>query len=333
MQVTVMIIIRNKSKDPYFNLAAEEYLTDHLRDDVFMLWQNSKSVIIGKNQNAFAELDRAFVEAHGIKVVRRLTGGGAVFHDIGNVNYTFITQKGENSLDFERFCAPVIDALGKLGVKAELTGRNDIAVDGFKISGNAQCVRGERFIHHGTLLFDTDLGEMAGALRPDPLKLQSKGISSVRSRVVNLRPMLSKPLDSEGFIGFIENYVAEHAGITEVRDLTAEEQEGIRRLADTKYSTWEWNWGESKSYSRRERRRFVFGTVEAELEVSEGKIISAHISGDFFGTRDIAELEALLLGAKFDRNDIAVLLSVCGIGDFIAGSSAEEIAALMIGVE
>lgn len=328
-----MIIIRNKSRDPYFNLAAEEYLTDHLRDDVFMLWQNSKAVIIGKNQNAFAELDRAFIDAHGIKVVRRLTGGGAVFHDIGNVNYTFITQKGENSLNFERFCAPVIDALHELGVSAELTGRNDIAADGMKVSGNAQCVRGERFIHHGTLLFDADLGEMAGALRPDPLKLQSKGINSVRSRVANLRPMLSEPLDTEGFIGFIERWVAEHSDITEVRDLTAEEVSGIRHLADTKYSTWEWNYGESKGYSRRERRRFAFGTVEAELEAAEGHIVSVHISGDFFGTRDIAELETLLVGARFEYGDIAVLLEVCGIGDFIAGASAEEIAALMIGRE
>ncbi|MBR5446505.1 MAG: lipoate--protein ligase [Clostridia bacterium] len=326
-----MIIIRNKSTDPYFNLAAEEYLTDHLSDDVFMLWQNEKSVIIGKNQNAFAELDRAFIDANGIKVVRRLTGGGAVFHDIGNVNYTFITQKGENSLDFARFCAPVIDALQTLGVNAVLTGRNDIAVDGFKISGNAQCVRGERFIHHGTLLFDADLGKMAGALRPDPLKLQSKGISSVRSRVTNLRPLLAEPLDTEGFIRYIETFVAKRAGITDVRDLTEEEQSGIQHLADTKYSTWDWNYGESKSYSRRERRRFAFGTVEAELEVSEGRITSVRISGDFFGTRDIAGLEVLLTGARFVGEDIQTLLALCGIGDFIAGSTPEEITALLLG--
>ena len=326
-----MIIIRNKSTDPYFNLASEEYLTDTLRDDVFMLWQNAKSVIIGKNQNAFAELDRAFIDAHGIKVVRRLTGGGAVFHDIGNVNYTFITQKGENSLDFARFCAPVIDALKELGVHAELTGRNDIAVDGFKVSGNAQCVRGERFIHHGTLLFDANLGEMAGALRPDPQKLQSKGIDSVRSRVTNLRPLLAEPLDTEGFIAFIENHVAAHTDITEVRDLTEEEKAGIRQLADSKYSSWDWNYGESKMYSRRERRRFGFGSVETELEVSEGRITSVHITGDFFGTRDIAELEALLLGTRFASEDITALLDVCSIGDFIAGSSAGEIAALILG--
>ena len=327
-----MIIIQNKSTEPYFNMASEEYLSDHLTEDIFMLWQNEKAVIIGKNQNAFAELDKAFIDSRGIKAVRRLTGGGAVFHDIGNVNYTFITAKGDNSLDFARFCAPVIDALKELGVNAELTGRNDIAVDGFKISGNAQCVRGERFIHHGTLLFDADLGVMAGALRPDPLKLQSKGIDSVRSRVTNLRPLLSKQLDTAGFIGFIENYVAEHTDITQIRDLTEEEKTGIQKLADTKYSTWKWNFGESKSYSRRERRRYPFGTVEAELEVSGGRISSLHISGDFFGTRDIAELEALLNGARFDSEDLTPLLSVCGINDFISGASAEDITALILGV-
>ena len=328
-----MIIIQNKSTEPYFNMASEEYLSDHLTEDIFMLWQNEKSVIIGKNQNAFAELDKAFIDSHGNKAVRRLTGGGAVFHDIGNVNYTFITAKGDNSLDFARFCAPVIDALKELGVTAELTGRNDIAVDGFKISGNAQCVRGERFIHHGTLLFDADLGEMAGALRPDPLKLQSKGIDSVRSRVTNLRPLLAKQLDTAGFIGFIENYVAEHADITQIRDLTEEEKNGIQHLADTKYSTWEWNFGESKSYSRRERRRYPFGTVESELEVSGGRIASVRISGDFFGTRDIAELETLLIGARFDAEDLTPLLSVCGINDFISGASAEQITSLILGIE
>lgn len=328
-----MIIIKNKSTDPYFNLALEEYLTDNLSDDVFMLWQNSKSVIIGKNQNAFAELDRAFIDEHDIKVVRRLTGGGAVFHDIGNVNYTFITRKGENSLDFARFCAPVIDALKELGVDALLTGRNDITVDGSKISGTAQCVRGERLIHHGTLLFDADLTEMAGALRPDPLKLQSKGINSVRSRVANLRPLLSRKLDTDEFIAFIEGFVSQHADITEVRDLSDEEKTGIQYLADTKYSAWEWNFGASKSYSRRERRRFPFGTVQADLEVSEGRIALVKISGDFFGTRDISELETLLLGTRFELEDICTLLDVSGIGDFVAGASPKEIAALIMGVE
>ena len=328
-----MIIIKNKSTDPYFNLASEEYLADNLNDDIFMLWQNSKSVIIGKNQNAFAELDRAFIDAHGIKVVRRLTGGGAVFHDIGNVNYTFITKKGENSLDFARFCSPIIDALRELGVNAELTGRNDIAANGFKISGNAQCTRGNRLIHHGTLLFDANLNEMAGALRPDPLKLQSKGIDSVRSRVTNLRPLLSEQMDTGEFIDYIENYVTEHSDVAEIRPLTKEEQAGIRLLADTKYSTWEWNFGASKNYSRRERRRFEFGSVEAELELSQGRITSVHISGDFFGTRDICELENLLIGTRFEFDDISSLLETFDIGNFIAGASALEIASLIMGIE
>nr|MBQ4319153.1 lipoate--protein ligase [Clostridia bacterium] len=325
-----MIIIRNSITDPYFNMAAEEYLTDSLTEDVFMLWQNEKAVIIGRSQNAYAELDRAFIDSHGIKAVRRLTGGGAVFHDIGNVNYTFITQKGENALDFARFCAPVIAALGELGVKAELSGRNDITADGFKISGTAQCVRGERLIHHGTLLFDANLSEMAGALRPDPAKLKSKGIDSVRSRVANLRPMLNRPLDCGEFIAFIEEYVAKHSHVTEVRALTPEETAGISKLSEEKYSTWEWNFGTSKAYSRRERRRFPFGTVEIELETAGGIITEARITGDFFGTRDISELECALCGTRFVRGDIEAVLEMCGIGGFIAGADVGEIADVMM---
>ena len=177
--------------DPYFNLASEQYLLDTENDEVFMLWRNEKAVIIGRNQNAYAEINKPFVDEHGIKVVRRLTGGGAVFHDLGNVNFTYIVPRSDcPTLDFERFSRPVINALRGLGVEAELSGRNDITVDGRKISGNAQCVYNNKVMHHGTLLFSADMSQMAGALNVDEEKIKSKGIKSVRARVCNLSEYL-----------------------------------------------------------------------------------------------------------------------------------------------
>ncbi|MBR4256441.1 MAG: lipoate--protein ligase family protein, partial [Clostridia bacterium] len=206
-----MKIYKNEITDPYFNLASEQYLLDTEEDDVFMLWRNRPSVIIGRNQNAYAEINRGFVTDNDIAVVRRLTGGGAVFHDLGNINFTFITKKGgADALDFARFCQPVIDALRALGVPAELSGRNDMTADGRKFSGNAQCVYNGRVMHHGTLLFDADMNSMAGALNVDPEKMKSKGVKSVRARVCNLREFLPDT-DVVSLKTYLENSMGENA--------------------------------------------------------------------------------------------------------------------------
>jgi lipoate-protein ligase A len=180
-----MRAIFNRSTDPYFNLASEEYLLDTSEDDVFMLWRNSPSVIVGKNQNTWEQIDAAYTEKHGIAVVRRITGGGAVFHDLGNVNFSFVTEADSSKkLNFEKFTDPVVRALSGMGVDARLDGRNDLVAEGFKISGNAECVKTGRtgrqmMLHHGTLLFCADLTRLAAALRVDPEKIKSKGIKSV----------------------------------------------------------------------------------------------------------------------------------------------------------
>ena len=189
-----MISYRTDVTDPYFNLAMEEYLIDTAGDEeIFILWRNEPSVIIGRNQNAFSELDVSFAREHDIKVVRRLTGGGAVFHDLGNINYTFISPDIDGgSLNFARFCEPIVRALRALGLDASLSGRNDILAEGRKVSGTAQCVRSGHVMHHGTLLWDADFSAMAGVLRPDTEKLAAKGIKSVRSRVGNIRALLAE---------------------------------------------------------------------------------------------------------------------------------------------
>jgi len=325
-----MLILKNTNTYPYYNLALEEYAIDNIPGDIFMLWQNERSVIIGRAQNAYAELDHEFIAANNIAVVRRLTGGGAVFHDIGNVNYTFITAGGGAQLDFARFCTPIIDALSALGVHAELSGRNDITVDGMKISGTAQCSRSGRTLHHGTLLFDADLASLAGALRPDPAKLKSKGIESVRSRVTNIRPLLERDMDTSAFISFVERSVTDSREGCTYRELTGDEKAAVRQLTETKYSTWEWNYGQSRQYDRREKKRFAYGTVEVEASYERGVITAVKISGDFFGVREISELEAALTGVRCERAEIENKLKEAEVGRYIAGASAGEIAGLFI---
>lgn len=347
-----MKIYINESTDPYYNLAAEEYLLEHTSGDIFFLWRNSPTVVIGKNQNAFAEIDTRFTEEHNIAVVRRLTGGGAVFHDLGNVNFTFISPAGgelaegirEGGLDFAHFTRPIIDALNSLGIKASLTGRNDIALthDGEerKISGNAQCgystASGDfKTLHHGTLLFSADFGYMQGALRVAPDKLNSKGIKSVRSRVANILPLLPERrreelCDAEKFMKYIANYVSNIYGVR-VERFDERFDAGIKKLASEKYSTDEWNLRRMGSFDVERSRRFGFGSLELRMSVTEGRITALEFGGDFFGRRDASELAARLVGAEYSPDVIAAALGGVDIGEHIGGASREDIMSLIFG--
>lgn len=310
--------------DPYFNLASEQYLLDTEDDEVFMLWRNEKAVIIGKNQNAYAEINKPFVDEHEIKVVRRLTGGGAVFHDLGNVNFTYIVSRNDcPTLDFERFSRPVISALRGLGVEAELSGRNDITVGGRKISGNAQCVYNNKVMHHGTLLFSADMSQMSGALNVDEEKIKSKGIKSVRSRVCNLCEYLTD-MDVTEFKSYLEGCVEGKKTV-----FSPEQIKEIEKLRDEKYSTWEWNYGVSKEYGRRSKRYFPFGTVDILLSADRGVITAVRFFGDYFGVNDISEIEKRLVGSRLERNDLEPLLY--DIGRYIMGASSEDILGLILG--
>lgn len=331
--------------DSQFNLASEEYLITNANDDIIMLWRNEASVIIGKNQNAYAEINFDFTEKNGVKVVRRLTGGGAVFHDLGNVNFTFISPKGgvlaegirEGGLDFAHFTKPIINALSSLGIKAKLSGRNDIVVetdDGErKVSGNAQCVLGGATLHHGTLLFSASLERLQGALNVDPTKLKSKGIASVRSRVANIKSLLSENTaanvpDAEAFMAFLGEYLSSEFSVT-AQGFTPEEEKGIEALAKAKYRTDEWNLRRFATFERSVKHRFDFGSLEASMSVSDGVITDVNIFGDFFGVRDICELSDKLRGAVLAREAIEAALDGVNVGEFISGASAEDIAVLL----
>ncbi len=319
-----MVIIQNKSTDPYFNLAAEQYLIDNCDEDVFMLWRNDRTVVIGNNQNAYAEVDREYADTHGIIVSRRLTGGGAVFHDLGNVNFSFIIPSDGKGIDFKRYTAPIIESLKKMGLSAELSGRNDILIDGKKVSGNAQCVRNGKVLHHGTLLYSADLTKVAGVLKVDPTKLRSKGIKSVRSRVANIKDLMDRDMDVLDFMAEIE---ADFEGTK--RDFTDAELREITKLRDEKFATWDWIWGRSKEYTLTVRERYPYGSIEASVNTDHGIIKEVKLTGDFFGVGDITELTDSLAGLRYDYADVLGHLTKYDIQRYIFGGCAEDISKLL----
>ncbi|OQB13259.1 MAG: Lipoate-protein ligase LplJ [Firmicutes bacterium ADurb.Bin193] len=315
-----MKYINNESMNPYFNLALEEYFLKQTDMEVFILWRNDNTIVVGKSQNTAAEINTSYVKEHNISVVRRLTGGGAVYHDKGNLNFTFIvSNSGGWFSDFGRFTDPVIKVLRDLGVNAENSGRNDITVDGCKISGNAQTVYKNRILHHGTLLFSADISKIAGALNPHEVKISCKGIKSVKSRVTNISPHMNKKITVEEF----KDLLAEIFGFEEYA-LNNDDIDKITRLEREKYSTWEWNFSFSPEYSFKNNMRFDGGCIEIHLDVKDGIIKNARIFGDFFGTGEIAEIERALVGVRHGAEDIKKALSAFDFNKYFLNISLDN---------
>ena len=305
--------------DPYFNLASEEYLLKHRKEYFIYLWINAPAVIVGVNQNTVQEVNLDYTTSHGIKVVRRQTGGGAVYHDLNNLCYTVIAPYDENVDAYRKFTAPVIGYLNSLGVKAEFSGRNDIVVGGKKISGNAQTVSGGRIMHHGTLLFDTDMTALTYALKPNKLKTESKGIKSVRARVTNIKQYLPD-MTVEEFKNGLKEYFKKTC---EEYVLTENDIAEIDKLVRDKYSLYEWNIGRSPKGKNLFEYKFPFGVLSFSFDTVEGKIQNADISGDFFSVGDIKEFASTLDGVKFTKNDVAAAFQP--ISGYIKGANADEI--------
>ncbi len=326
-----MLLIRNDCTDPYFNLASEQYFIENFTESVIMLWRNEKAIVIGRNQNAAEEINCKYVQEDGIKVVRRLTGGGAVFHDLGNINYTVIQPHDPlRFCDYAFFTEPVCGFLRTLGVSAVLSGRNDLLIDGSKFSGNAQTSYKGRLTYHGTLMFDANIADMTHALNPNPLKIQSKGIKSVRSRVTNIASHLPRPMTVEAFLEALYEYLKNSRDDIAEYVITERDRLNIQRLADEKYQTWEWNYGSSPDYSLRRQQIFEFGIVDVRLAVENGQIADIGIFGDFFGMREISELKTMLTGLRHDREDISRALSKIRIGEYIVGMSDEQFCGLVL---
>ena len=293
-----MKYVRLKTSDPYYNLAVEEYLLRQSEDDYFMLWQNAPSVIIGKNQNAYTEVELDYARSAGINVVRRITGGGAVYHDGGNLNFSFITSTAKaDALDFDYFTRPIISALAEMGLECTLSGRNDLEIGGRKFSGNAQYSDGRRILHHGTLLFNTDLDVLEKALRTDKEKLEFKAVKSHKGRVVNLSELLNEKWTVSDFADRIEWHLIEKAGVVKV-DVPADP--AIDELRARNASE-EWIYSSRRyltDYTLCRRKKYPFGIVEVKLKLSGDVIQNAVISGDFFGKEPVGELENKLSEKK-----------------------------------
>ncbi|WP_188993949.1 lipoate--protein ligase [Paenibacillus nasutitermitis] len=330
-----MLFLDNRGiTDPAVNLALEEYALRNLpMDNSYLLFYiNEPSIIIGKNQNTIEEINADYVRDQGIHVVRRLSGGGAVYHDLGNLNYSFITKDDGSSFhNFTKFTQPVIDALHKLGVKAALTGRNDIQIGERKISGNAQFAAKGRLFTHGTLLFDSAMENVASALRVKSIKIESKGTKSVRGRVANISEFLSQPMTTAQFRAALlrELFQCEPEEVPEYR-FSDEDWEAAMRLADERYRSWDWNYGRSPKSNIQNIRKFASGIIDVRLDVEEGRINGIKIFGDFFGAYDVAEIEQLLAGVPYEETAIRQALASVDISRYFGPLSIDEWMGLLL---
>lgn len=327
-----MEYLESPSHDPQWNLALEQYVFDAMdrSKSYFMLWQNENTIVVGKNQNTVAEINSDFVRERGITVVRRLSGGGAVYHDLGNLNFTFIVDSAAaGQINFRLFCQPIVDTLASFGVKAELSGRNDITVEGKKFSGNSQYVREHRVMHHGTLMFDSDLTVLGQALRVKPEKMQSKGVRSVASRVTNLRPYLPPQVTLQEFKERLLRQIAAGEALHPCT-LTPADLAAVESIRQRRYATWQWNYGASPAYTvNRSQRIEGCGTVELSMEVQRGAIGRMQFFGDFFGNGDPAELAARLAGCPCSRSAVLERLQAVEVGHYFHNLTAAQLAELI----
>lgn len=325
--------LETHSTDPAYNLAFEEYVLTNYRDgNILILWQNDNAVIIGRNQNTAEEINQFFVDQHSIHVIRRNTGGGAVYHDMGNLNYSFIADaESVDKAAIQYFLEPVVQALRDLGLDAECSGRNDILVSGRKVSGTAQQLSKGRLLHHGTLLFDSSPDMISGALNPDPTKFQSKSVKSVRSRVGNIREHLSADMDIHAFWQHLKTRLlgSDFALIT----LSDADFAAIQELKESKYDTWEWNYGKSPKFQMRSKRRFSGGLLDIHLSVAGGCITAIQIFGDFLALSPISDVEAALLGCPYQREGLLTALRDLDLSLYLGGITAEELAETILNNE
>ncbi len=327
-----MKLIINPFADCYHNIASEEFLSEQLEGDIFLLYVNDPAIIVGKNQNSYAEINQQFVAQNDIAVVRRLSGGGAVYHDAGNLNFCFIMDKTDQTTDqlFKAFTAPIINALAALGVDAQFSGRNDLTIDGKKFSGNAQWHRQGRSAIHGTLLYDSDLSVLANALRVNTIKFVDKAVKSVRSRVTNIKPYMDADFNMAQFIAAIVDNVESQFSSFEKYQYSAADLQKIDQLVAEKYATHDWNYGKSPQFSFSERFRYAGGTVEFNADVVAGQIASTKIFGDFFGQNpNLNDVERALVGSEFNPTAIRRALSTVALGNYIDGLTADIVIAAL----
>jgi len=313
------LCLNQQNSDPYFNLAAEEYFLKNFQENFFMLWRSQPSVIVGKHQNALAEINREFVQQNQILVARRLSGGGTVFHDRGNVNFTFIRNVEKvQEINFTIFTVSVLEALKKLGIEAYTTGRNDLLIDGKKISGNAEHVYRKRVLHHGTLLFNSHLEALKGALNVDLSKFDDKAVKSNRSEVTNIANYLPDTLTVEEFTGFVFDEIRQNTPEAMVYELNSADLEAIQKLSIEKYQTWDWIFGYSPKYHFTNKLENEHGELAINLMVDLGVLIEVHVSGAIAAELS-QKITETLQGCRHDYD--AVKSTLTGLKDLFQLSS------------
>ncbi|MDR1691890.1 MAG: lipoate--protein ligase [Oscillospiraceae bacterium] len=322
-----MVYVESRSDSPFINFALEYYLL-HERpfpgETVFLFWRTSPTVMVGRYQNTYQEVNLPYVRERGIRVVRRLSGGGAIYTDMGSWQFSFIAPKDSSEVSLARFAEPVAAALRGLGLDVSLSGRNDLVIDGRKFSGNAQHLTRDRVLHHGSILFDTDIGEMVRSTTPDDLKISAKGIKSVRERVTNLAPYLN--IGPEEFRDLMISGVT--GGAADLVTLTPEETERLGVIANERFDNWQAVYGDSPKGSIIRRKRFPGGGIETHLEVVNGRIAEIRLYGDFFGTADLPALCESLRGCEFREDAVRSRLEGVPLG--LRDITADDLASVIL---
>ena len=333
-----MLFVPNENNDPRINLAIEIFLLQEMKVDepILLFYINEPSIIIGRNQNTIEEINKDYVDAHGIHVVRRFSGGGAVYHDFGNLNFSFIMPDDGNSFrDFEKLTKPIVQALHEMGVEgAQLKGRNDLVIDDMKFSGNAMYATNGRMFAHGTIMFDSDINEVVNALKVRKDKIESKGIKSIRSRVTNIKPFLQKDKQDMTTEAFREEILLKIFGVDSVDKvktytLTEEDWVKINEISDKYYRNWDWNYGKSPAFDIERRKRFPIGSIEVRFNVQEGKITEAKIYGDFFGLGDIADVEQAFIGTRYDKSALKDVIDQIDVKKYFGNITPEDLLELV----
>lgn len=328
-----MIFIKSPSYSPYFNLALEEYIFENKlkNEDYFILWQNHNTIVVGKYQNTAQEINLNYVNDNNINVVRRLSGGGAVYHDLGNLNFTFITQRSNiENFNFKYFTLPIINSLKKLDINAQFNSRNDLAIDNKKFSGNSQYIKGSRVLHHGTLLINSNLNKIQDALNVKESKYISKGVKSVKGRVCNINDFLDNKISIDEFCNILLNELSQEEDI-EHYNLTKEDLYEVEKLYTDKYSTWEWNFGFSPKYNVKKERKLNCGNMTVYLNVEQGIIKDFNIYGDFFGyNKEIEKLENMFVGCKINKDELYCKLDNVKTDDYINNLDKDDLLSLVL---
>lgn len=330
-----MKFIDNKGiTDPSVNLALEEYVLQNFgeKDTYLLFYINKPSIIIGRNQNTIEEINTNYVDENGIKVVRRLSGGGAVYHDEGNLNFSFLTKDdGESFQNFAKFTKPMVEALNNLGVPAELQGRNDLAANGRKISGNAMFSTKGRMFSHGTLMLDSEIENVVSALNVKMEKIKSKGIKSIRSRVANISEFLDEKISMDEFKEMILRYIFDVEDVKDVPqyELTDEDWENVHQISKERYQNWDWNYGKSPKFNIQESHKFDGGLVDVRLDVKNGLIENCKIYGDFFGIGEVKDIEQKMIGVRHERKAIEDALADVDVPHYLGKISKEEFVNLL----